>query len=541
MASDSLKDRRERSLLDEHGRTLAIVLAVVVVVGVVGAVAFMMMGDDDEGDAATIDNVPDGVDGVIQIDGDVTDDDLVLETLDDGLATAWWAIDTGIAPSIEEVLGLIGEDEVDYERTTAFFSADLEGEEYAGAIVEIDGDGMAIVDIVEDEVGELDQTEYEGVDVYQIDAEDAAEEADTAEEYDLTGLITEFVGEDTTAWVAPVGNGTVILGSESAARDAIDVHNGDADPQGGDLAAAHDRAEDGPVKLTVDVPAIENAIDHEDIKIANLANVVDNEIAAGLELVGGSGHNVDLLSGTYNPADREQRTATFDVQAMMDDEEGAESLMGLFEDRIEDTDSVLDDPEDILSTTPSQRAAGHQEGQYVNLEIPEMPETVVGHVAGLVDEFGGELLERTALDLVPADVEAENVHTYSYADLDHDIEELDDRELERIASFTAGDEVATVVELDEDGDELVDLVVDHSGADVTVHEDREGYRLVDITAFDTDEEPEITEVLSGEVAADTEWMATVSGSLVVFGTQDAVEDSIDVYRGIAAPNDDLSW
>ena len=547
MANESLKDRRDRGFFEENKRLIAIVLGLVVVVALAGAAAMLVLdGDDNGGDETSggthLDSVPQGVDGVIHIDGNVTDDDLVLDTADQSLAAGWWAVDTGVAPSIDEILNLIDDDEVGYQSTTAFFSADQSGEEYAGAVVEVDGEGMALVDIVESEVGELEQTTYSGVDVYQIDAEQAAQEADLAEEYDLTGLITQFIGNDTTAWVAPVGDGTVVLGSESAARDAIDVQQGEADPVGGDIRTAHERAESGPIELTADVQAIENAVGDEDITIANLATVIDEEIAAGLSLVSGQGYDVNLLSGTYTPRDRDAGTATIHVQAMMGEQEGAVSLMNLLESRVDEPNQVADSPEEIRTTAVSERAAGNQEGEFVDLEIPEMPETVVGHVTGIIDKFGAQFVDRTALDLVPASVAAESVQTIDDPeDLDHDMQALDDREIERIATYSNDTQVGTVVELGEDAEDFVSFLEDQAGQDFTLRAGTDGYRRVDIYELNGTTEPEITEVLSGDVEANTEWIAPVTSDMVVFGTEGAVTGSIDVYRGVGAANGDLSW
>jgi hypothetical protein len=538
MSSDSLKDRREQSLLDRiDRRTVGIVVVVAAVVAVGAAAVLVMGGGGDDGggnDGGTagegLNLIPQDVDGVVQINGSVTEDELILETLDGGndgeevgaLNAAWWIVDEGKSPSLDEILSLIGDDSIGYEKTTAFFKSDTETA-YAGATVEVEENASALVGLVEDEVGSLDETEYSNVTIHQINAQQAAQQANVTDEYDLTGLLTQFIGNDTQAGVATLDDETAVLGSRAAVEDVIDISQDNAEPVSPDseFRTAHDRAPDGEIKLTVDVSLLP-----EEASLAELAFVIDEDIGAGLDLAANRGEDITYLSGAYNPRDREAGTATLHAQAMADDTSVAEDLIGLFETRVgkEALSTVKDDPESIMELPPSERAKATQEGRYVDLEIPEMPGRVIGYIADIVDQFGSEFADHETSALVP---QAAN-----------DLQQVDDPQAENVDVDNAttfqgeGDYVGTVVELS-DSESLLDEISAQTDGELSQRD--EEYRMVTVHEL-SGSEPAVTESLSGEATANTEWVAPIGGNFVVFGTQQAVQDSIDIYRGVAAVN-----
>jgi len=536
MSSDSLKDRREQRLLDRVDRRTVGIVVVVVAVVAVGAAAVLVMGGGDgggnnDGSAGEgLNLVPQGVDGVVQVNGSVTEDDLILETLDGGndgedvgaLNAAWWIVDEGQSPSLDEVLSLIGDDSIGYEKTTAFFKGDTDTA-YVGATVEVEENASAVVSLVEDEVGSLNETEYSGVTINQINAQQAAQQADVADEYDLTGLLTQFIGNDTRAGVATLDDETAVIGSRAAVEDVIDISQNEAEPVSPDseLRTAHGRAPDGEIKLTADVSLLP-----EEASLAELAFVIDEDIGAGLDLAANRGEDITYLSGAYNPRDREAGTATLHAQAMADDETVAQDLIGLFETRVgaDALDEVEDDPESIMQLPPSERAKASQDGRYVDLEIPEMPGRVVGYIADIVDQFGSEFADHNVSALVPQATT--------------DVQPVDNPQTGNVSVDSAttfegdGDSVGTVVKLS-DSESLLDEIRAQTDGELSQRDSQ--YRLVTVHEL-SGSEPAVTESLSGEVSANTEWVAPLGGTFVVFGTEQAVTDSIDIYRGVAAPN-----
>lgn len=533
MSSDSLKDRREQSLLDRvDGRTVGIVVVVAVVA--VGGAAVLVLGGGDGDSGSTgpagkgLNLVPQGVDGVVQINGSVTEDELILETLDGGnngeevgaLNAAWWVVDEGQSPSLDEILGLIGDDRIGYEKTTVFFKGDTETA-YAGATVEVEENASALVGLVEEEVGSLNETEYNGVTINQINAQQAAQQANVTDEYDLTGLLTQFIGNDTRAGVATLGDETAVLGSRTALEDVIDISQNESDPVSPDseFRTAHDRAPDGQIKLTVNVSLLPEAA-----SLAELAFVIDEDIGAGLDLAANRGEAITYLSGAYNPRDREAGTATLHAQAMADSQSVAEDLIGLFETRVgkEALNTVKDDPESIMELPPSERAKASQEGRYVDLEIPEMPGRVVGYVADIVDQFGPEFADHDTSALVPRTADQ--------------VQPVDDPQAANLSvdaatTFQGGDDsVGTVVKLDNSGS-----LLDELNKTTSLSKRADEYRLVPVYEL-SGSQPALTESLSGEAAANTELVAPIGGNFAVFGTEAAVERSIDIYRGVAASN-----
>ena len=531
MSSDSISDRREQGLLDRvDRRAVGLVVVIVAVVAVGAAVLVLGGGGDGSGDGpeSGLDYVPQSADAVVQINGSATEDELVLETLrggDGGNATglldaAWWLVNDGESPSVDELLSIIDDDAVEYETTTAFLGSGNETA-YAGAVVEVENDSSAVVDLVEEEVGNFSETEYSGMTVQEISAGQAAQQADVAAEYDLTGLLTQFVGNGTKAWVATLDSETAVLGSKAAVQDVIDIEQGDATGLSSDsqLRTSHERLTPGKIELTVNTSLLP-----EEASLADLAFVIDEDIGAGLRLVGGQGEGVEFLSGSYTPRDTDAGTATLYAQATMPDSGGSENLIGLFEQRVgeEAITRVNDSPEAIRTLPPSQRAKASRSGKYVTIEIPEMPARVVGYVADIVDEYGSQFVDRGPSALVPQTVDAANVSA------------LDDTQdanvsVSNATVFSGADGyVGTVVELS-DQQALLDEINRTSGLSRTTT-----YREVDVYAV-TGDEPAVTAALSGSAEANTEWVAPIGGDLVVFGTEQAVRDSIDIYRGVAAP------
>lgn len=541
-------------------RRLVVVLVVVGVVAAGGVAATMFLGGG--GDApesnAQLDSVPAGVDGLVYVDGNVTSDEFTLDTLDGGLEVGWWFVDNGTAPDIGVVLETLDTQNISYENTTVFLQSPAEGSsDYAGSVVNMGPGSEAsdMVELLESEVGadQLQSDTYNGVDIHTLDIVEAAAAADVegvTDELDVTGLLREFVGVETTAWVATPDEDTVILGSEAAARDAIDVYQGEADPVDGDLRDAHEAAETGPVEATVSP----NIVDEP---LIDILGVVSPDAALLLDI---TGNQPEFLSVTYSVRDREQELLTFDVVATMADASAAGDLLGAME-RAADPSTALEDPSAINDSKAIDRSAAEQNGRFFHIDIPTLPIQAATYVAEFVDAYAPD---PGPTELVPGaaeEVDLVDGENGSFAaslaerSADWSTDEvaavLDTANVSYNSSttFTAegGGYTATYVRLDDTtGEEFIQSNIRGAfqqasgGSDpIGTEPDREnhkGYRHVDVyNVQNTSTEPDLTRVLSGFEADGTEWVVPIGNNSVLFGDIDAVTDAVDIFRGVAAP------
>jgi len=153
-----------------------------------------------------------------------------------------------------------------------------------------------------------------------------------------------------------------------------------------------------------------------------------------------------------------------------------------------------------------------------------MPGRVVGYIADIVDQFGSQFVDRNASALVPQRATS--------------VQSIDNPQAENVIINDAvafqGENayVGTVAKVDDTERMLLEI---GNQTDGNLSERAEAYRLVTVHEL-SGSEPALTDALSGEGTPDTEWVAPVGGDFVVFGTEQAVKDSIDIYRGIAAPH-----
>lgn len=558
----------EDEILGVDRRLVFGVAAILVVVAIAAVAAIFVFGDDDPNVNANLDAVPQGADGVVYIDGNVTEDELMLDTIDGGLAVGWWFLGSGQSPGADALLETIGDDSIDYDGTTVYLQAPDDDEpDYAGAVVELGPDSQStdLVDLVEDEVGDLDEDTYNGVDIYEIDVVDAAEEAElegVTDELDVTGLLTEFIGEDITAWIATPDDQTVILGSDDAVADGIDVYLEEAEPFDNEVRESHEQLSAAQVESTVDVDVLDEPLDE-------VASVVSADVATALSLTGG---NPEYISSTYDVRNRADRMMTLDITIAMEQESGAEDLFTLFEGFVE-PDEVIDDPDQVWELDVPDRAGGGQDGKYIQFEVPLYPEQLVGYVADFADAFGPD---PHSTELVPAAADSiveVNGTLFDGADLTDETsatvfdealeaglldgehspppqEVLDRAEAEGYSYETAttwrsnGDDsyVATFVQLDKPAEDLIETdvrqnLLDREAGDFEHREDEDGYRHVDVYDLPPlNSELRITRYLSGfQADGETEWIVPINNDSVIFGSEEAVSDAIDIYRGAAAP------
>lgn len=548
-------------------------LVVVALVGIVaaggGVAAIFLGGGDGTESNAQLDSVPGDVDGLVYIDGNVTGDQLTLESLDGGLEVGWWFIDNGKAPDIDVLLDTLDTENINYRNTTVFLRGPENGSaDYAGSVLNF-GEGSSasdMVELLEAELGgdQFEQTSYNGVDVREVNLVEAAEEAEVegvTGELDVTGVIREFVGVGTTAWVATPDEETVVLGSEAAVADAIDVRQGEAEPVGGEMRESHEVAQPGPVEATVSPDII-------DEPIVDVVGIISNEAAALLDI---TGHTPEYLSASYQVRDREREIMTFDMTIAMADSAAAGDLIGALESRYDNSSTTMEDRRNIREATAIERAAGEKSGNHIHLEIPTLPIQTETYVAQFVDAYGADpepvnLVPEAADGVLSVDGNATDDGTTTAIADDAfaeglvagaesttvaavrdqiNAESVDYRSMTTFYSEDDEGYVGTYVELDTNPNSFIESEIRGEyrqatgGEEMTVREHEEGYNHVDVynlSDLAAGEELDITRALSGFVAdGTTDWAAPVSDDSLVFGSKAAVQDVADIYRGEAGP------
>jgi hypothetical protein len=551
-------------------RRLVVVVAIVGIVAAGGAAATMFLGGGENTESnAQLDAVPAGVDGLIYVDGNVTEDEFTLDTLDGGLEVGWWFVDNSEAPDISVLLETLDTERINYENTTVFLRGPENGSaNYAGSVVNF-GEGSQASDLVgllEDELGEdqFEQTSYQGVDVREVNLVEAAEEADVegvTDELDVTGIIREFVGVETTAWVATPDEDTVILGSEQAARDAIDIRQGEGDAIGGGMRRSHEVAEPGPVEATVSPDIIDRSI-------LEVVSVISNEAATLLSF---TDELPEYLSASYEVRDREREITTFNVTIAMADSSAAGELFDAVKARYSDSYTVpTENRTKIFEQKAVERSAAAKDGKYIHLEIPTAPEQTATYVAQFVDKYGPDPepvnLAPAAADGIlsvdgnaTADGTTRGVANDAFAEglvagsEDRTVQAVLDSinaesvDYESMTTFFGDDQeyVATYVELNQDPNDFIESEIrgEYRQAtgdeEMTFREHEEGYNHVDVynlSDLGEGEELNITRALSGFIAdGTTDWVSPISDDSLVFGSKEAVKDVADIYRGVAGP------
>jgi hypothetical protein len=242
--------------------------ALMVVVGAVAGVDPLGLVDDGGADLAL---VPAGADTVSYVDVDqATSDPAIREVVDTWLEVEPGSPDTmaGALARFENETGL---DPNALHHATAFSryeeSTGEGASDYSATILRSDWAESDVVDAIEsrDEVT-LERRTYNGVAIYAPRGDDGTPEAAS------------------DSWLAVLGDGTYVLGTERAVRDVVDVHQGDAETLDGKLKNAFQNTRDGYLRFAVNVP-------EERVPSGESASVDTSKY-----------RDVEMLSGSYYTA-----------------------------------------------------------------------------------------------------------------------------------------------------------------------------------------------------------------------------------------------
>ena len=263
-AQPSTGDERSSWLPAVGGwRSVSILAAILLLGGVVVGGAFVVTGGElpflaGDTETSSIDRVPAGVHVVLTVDAGIIDDpatETIVGNTIDGDNQA--LVDAGPA-STAEILSLLNNESAvglsGFESATVFakYPGDTpQSIRYAGAIIQSNRSETELVSRIEDNGVTLNERTHNGRTVYVGSAIglkngslDIGSRAMTVNEGDVPSDI----------WLAPLDNGTFVLGSEQAVRESIDVEHGDMNSFQGDQRKMYDNLRDGRLKFVSTIP-----------------------------------------------------------------------------------------------------------------------------------------------------------------------------------------------------------------------------------------------------------------------------------------------
>ena len=289
------------------------------------------------------------------------DDDGVRESINEQIETFASATAGSDGPeSVEDVLDQIeseaGLDPRGLNELITF--AEVGESDSFGAVVWTDWSEDDLTAAAEDNEADLEESSYEGTTIYE------------GEDGSLLGVLAD---------------GTYAIGPEDVVEATIDVHNGDADPVGGDVRSAYENSQGGYVRFafTVDEDLIpEESGGQFDVSVfedveSGYGSVAAGDTAFQLTLTttdGDSAENVaDVIEGGLTTmADQIEQESTFGPSG--------EELVANLLDAIENTE-VSQDGSDVTIST-----AG---------DVGTVVAVVAAVVASFVLGLGGSVEQRT--------------------------------------------------------------------------------------------------------------------------------------------------
>lgn len=256
--------------------------ALMVVVGAVAAGAYVLLAPG--GSDPDVDLVPAGADTVTYVNVDqARSDRAIRKVLDTALE-----VTPGGADSTEEALASFenetGLDPAGLHHATGFsrYEADTgEGAtDYSATVLRSDWEESAVVAAVEGENVTLERREVDGYTVYEptggVEAEDS--------------------------WLAVLGDGTYVLGTERATKDVLAVSQGKMDPVGGEVRSSFDGTRDGYLRFATRVPGERIPSNLDDVDAGKYSDV---ELLSGAYYAERNALGVEMTMHATNEASAE--------------------------------------------------------------------------------------------------------------------------------------------------------------------------------------------------------------------------------------------
>ncbi|MFB6119716.1 MAG: hypothetical protein ABEJ68_01205 [Halobacteriaceae archaeon] len=264
-------------------RTALTVFVVAALVFGAGCTGALTGGGGSGGAAPATDSVPANVDAIAYVDVSGAMNDNTLRDVTNTYLSLQAERSFGDPPSsVEEAVSQIENNtelDVDGLDAVTMFARTGEGQlgqgaaasDYGGIIVQSSWSESELVSAIENSSGsDLQESTYAGSTIYQSGSDDS--------------------------YLGVLGDGSFVIGSEAAVRDALDVAAGNADAVSGDLVSAFEDTRDGYVRFAVTVKQgqvpTEQLGQTGAISNANIFNEV--QVVSGAQYVSGDQIGMEL-------------------------------------------------------------------------------------------------------------------------------------------------------------------------------------------------------------------------------------------------------
>lgn len=271
-------------------------VALVVVIGAVAAGTFFFLSDGNDAD---LDLVPQGANSIAYVNVDqATSDQAVREVVD-----TWYELEPSdtdsMADAMAEFENETGLDPDDLHHATSFSKYDestgMGASDNTATILRSDWSEEDVTAAVErDNSVTLVETSYNGVTVYEPDEETFG---------------------PSSSWIAVLGEGTYVVGTEAAVTDTVDVHQGDVAAIDGELREAFEDTRSGYLQFAFELP---------EEQIPSGAGQVDTSKLRDVTMVTGAYYTTSNSLGVEMTMHTTSESAAMDVQ---DVTEGGVSLL----------------------------------------------------------------------------------------------------------------------------------------------------------------------------------------------------------------------
>jgi hypothetical protein len=348
------------------GRVALTVLTVLVVL--LAGCSGLTGGSGDTGaGTASVDSVPEGVDGVMYFDSGVATDQ-TTESLANGL------IEMAMEEQNPNYDGPTSYDEVleraeqesnlstdGFQSMTVFFKYGSGGspEEYTGAIMQTDWTIEQLAEASDESLDDLETTEYQGVTVY----------------------IEEDEFADQTTWLADLGDGTFVAGTDAVVKDVLDTRNGEMNAWSGELRDTYENTADGYTKVAFEMPP--------------------QEISEGVQPGGGmlpDASNIERMSMVYHTSGNEMIT---DAHVYMDSTQNAEQLKSTIDLAIQMGEGQMAEQNPELASLLDGLSA-EQDGTEVTLSFTTTPDEIIAALEQYANQAMG--IAESSMSITPSAV-----------------------------------------------------------------------------------------------------------------------------------------
>lgn len=234
MTNSRLFQHVRRFLTSPQGQATIFAVLVVVTAGCSG----VLPGDSNVGNEP-LDDVPQDVDVVMFFDSGIIQDQTTVDTANGIIELAQEQSSNYQGPeSYEEALSEAeSESNLSVDGFNSMLVYGKSGQsQYGAVIMQTDYTVEELRQASENNMGDVQEDTYSGVDVY---------------------ITQSPTGE--ASWLADLGDGKFIAGTEQAVKDGIDTNQGNQDAFSGELRNAYNSVDDGYVKAAVNVSATQSA------------------------------------------------------------------------------------------------------------------------------------------------------------------------------------------------------------------------------------------------------------------------------------------